>query len=143
MTEQTFHITGLVPGSAICGRGGRIWSASQWPGDDDMRSGCFVRCKDCDRLLTPALQTAISKGRELKHAMLAACETGWREGCSQSTSENETERTAVHELLRECENLGRRAGADAKRLARDAQSGSGHPASPEPEDAAVTAGAAR
>lgn len=47
-----------------------------------MRGGCFVRCKDCERLFTPALQTAIARARELEHIMLAACKTGWREGCS-------------------------------------------------------------
>ena len=45
-----------------------IWAAPHWPGDHDMRSGRFVRCKDCDRLFTDALQTAIEKARELEHA---------------------------------------------------------------------------
>ena len=41
MTEQTFHITGLHPRSALCGRGSHIWAGPDWPSDDDMRNGRF------------------------------------------------------------------------------------------------------
>ena len=142
MTEQTFHITGLAPRSAICERRGRTWSAPQWPGDDDMRGGCFVRCKDCERLFTPALQTAIAKGRELEHIMLAACKTGWRQGSSRSTDGNEAQLAGLEELVHECRKIGRRAGSAAARLVREAKPVTSHPGSPEPDGGATTAGAA-
>ena len=59
MTRQTFHVTGLDPRSALCGRNGHIWGAPHWPDDREMRAGLFTRCKDCDRLATPALRAAI------------------------------------------------------------------------------------
>jgi len=142
MTEQTFHITGLDPRSALCGRSGRIWAAPRWPGDDDMRSGRFVRCRDCDRMFTAALETAIKKARDLEHAALTAYRSGWREGCEQLAGTGQPGRTPAEGLVRECRELGRRAGAKAARLVRDAQCRSQCPGAAEPDGAAVTAGAA-
>ncbi len=142
MTEQTFHITSLDPRSALCGRSGRIWAAPRWPGDDDMRSGRFVRCRDCNRMFTTALETAIKKARDLEHAALTAYRSGWREGCEQPAGTGQPDRTPAEGLVREYRELGRRAGAEAARLVRDAQCRSQCPAAAEPDGAAVTAGAA-
>lgn len=128
-TEQTFHVTGLDPRSALCGRNGHIWAAPHWPGDDDMRSGRFVRCKDCDRLFTPALETATESARNLEHAGLAAYRTGWREGCGLPAGPDEPTRTIADSLVQQCRELGRRLGAEAARLVREAQATSQHPPS--------------
>lgn len=140
MTEQTFHITGLDPRSALCGRSGRIWAAPRWPGDDDMRSGRFVRCRDCDRMFTAALETAIKKARDLEHAALTAYRSGWREGCEQPApaGTGQPGRTPAEGLVRECRELGQRAGAEAARLIREARSADGHPASARLDGATAT-----
>ena len=138
MTKQTFHITGLDPRSALCGRGGHIWAAPHWPGDDDMRSGRFVRCQDCDRVFTAALETAIKKAHDLEHAALAAYRSGWREGCDEPADTGEPDRNPTEGLVRECHELGRRVGAEAARLVREARSADGHPASARLDGTAAT-----
>lgn len=137
-TQQTFHVTGLGPRSALCGRSGHIWAAPNWPSGDDMRSGRFVRCRDCDRLCTPALKTAIQEARNLEHAALAAWKTGWREGCGLPAGPGEPGRTLDDGLLQECRKLGRRVGAEAARLVREARSTGGHPPSPTLDGADAT-----
>lgn len=137
MTEQTFHIAGLDPRSALCGRTGRIWSDTRWPEGDDMRAGLFVRCKDCDELFTPAVETALEKARNLEHATacnleraaLAAYRTGWREGYGEPARPDEPDPTATEDIERECSELGRRVGAHAARLLREARSADHHPPS--------------
>ena len=76
MTEQTFHITGLDPQAAVCGKTGRIWSGPDWLDDDDMQSARFVRCRNCDRIFTPALARAIRKARDLEVTARAAYTPG-------------------------------------------------------------------
>ena len=137
MTEQPFHITSLDPGSALCGRSGRIWSDTRWPEDNDMRAGLFVRCKDCDKLFTPAVETALEKARSLEHATarnlehtaLAAYKAGWREGCEAPADPNEPDPAATEDIERECSELGRRVGARAARLLREARSADHDPPS--------------
>jgi len=41
-----------------------------------MRGGRFVRCKDCDRLFTPAVRTAIAKARRPERSLLPDAKTG-------------------------------------------------------------------
>ena len=129
MTRQTFHVTGLDPRSALCGRNGHIWAAPHWPDDREMRAGLFTRCKDCDRLATPALRAAIDSARKLEHAALAAYRTGWREGCRAPADPNEPDPAATEDIERECSELGRRAGALAARLLREARSADHDPPS--------------
>ena len=129
MTQQTFHVTGLDPRSALCGRSGRIWAAPHWPDDRDMRAGLFTRCKDCDRLSTPALQAAIDSALKLQHAALAAYRTGCREGCTAPADPNGAEPAATEDLERECAELGRRVGAQAARLVREARAADHDPPS--------------
>ncbi|MCY4120503.1 MAG: hypothetical protein OXG72_06230 [Acidobacteria bacterium] len=121
MTQQTFHVTGLDPRAALCGRNGHIWAAAEWPSDDDMRSGMFVRCKDCDRLATPAMQSALESARDLELATLTAFKTGWREGAGLPTGPDEALTTRTYNAARECRELGRRVGTEAARLVREAQ----------------------
>ena len=129
MGQQTFHVTGLDPRSALCGRSGRIWAAPHWPDDRDMRAGLFTRCKDCDRLSTPALQAAIDSARKLQHAALTAYRTGWREGCTAPADPNGAEPGATEDIERECAELGRRVGAQAARLVREARAADHDPPS--------------
>ena len=129
ITEQTFHVKGLDPRSALCGRNGHIWAATHWPSDDDMRSGFFTRCKDCDRLSTPALQAALESARNLELATLTAFRTGWREGCGLPAGPTEPAPTETYNAVRECRELGRRVGAEAARLVREAQADNQQPPS--------------
>ena len=129
MTQQTFHVTGLDPQAALCGRSEHIWAAAKWPSDDDMHSGLFVRCKDCERLATPALQAALERARELELATLTAFKTGWREGAGLPTGPNEPLAAETYNAARECRELGRRVGAEAARLVREAQAAGQQPPS--------------
>ena len=126
-TEQTFHVTGLDPRSALCGRNGHIWAAPKWPSNDDMRSGRFVPCKDCNRLATPAVRAALDNARDLEHAALKAYRTGWSEGCLQLADPEEPGASAPEDLVQECHELGRRVGAEAARLVREARSAGQQP----------------
>ena len=151
MTEQTFHITGLDPGSALCGRSGRLWSDTRWPEDDDMRAGLFVRCKDCDELFTPAVGTALEKARSLERATarnlqraaVVAYRTGWREGRGEPGRPDEPNPAATEDIERECSELGRRVGAQAARLLREARSANHDPPSARLDGAAATIGPIR
>ena len=131
MTEQTFHITApLDRRSTLCGRTGRVWAApAPWPSADEMRSGRFVRCKECDRSLTPALQVAIDRGRQLRNAALQAWKTDWNEGCKEHATATDAERAEAEALLRKCHELGRRAGVEAATLVREVGSADCNPGS--------------
>ena len=138
MSKQTFHVTGLDPRSALCGKSGHIWAAPHWPDDRDMRAGLFMRCKDCDRLSTPTLQAAIDSARNLEHAALAAYKAGWREGCKAPADPNEPDPAATEDIERECSELGRRVGALAARLPREARTADHHPPSARLDGTAAT-----
>ena len=138
MTRQTFHVTGLDPRSALCGRNGHIWAAPHWPDDREMRAGLFTRCKDCDRLATPALRAAIDNARNLEHAALAAYKTGWRDGCGLPAGPDEPSQTMADSLVQECRELGRRVGAKAASLVREAQATSQQPPSARLDGATTT-----
>ena len=131
MTTQTFHVTGLDPRTALCGRSGHIWAAEHWPDDREMRAGLFVRCKECDRLSTPAIETALEDARNLEHAALDAYRNGWREGCGlpPAPAPGEPARTVADHLVEECRELGRRVGAEAAGLVRNARSAENQPPS--------------
>ena len=134
-TQQTFHVTGLDPRSALCGRHGHIWAAAHWPSDEDMRSGLFTRCKDCDRLATPALQAALDDARNLELAALTAFRTGWREGCGLPPGPSEPAPAGTYNAVQKCRDLGRRIGAEAARLVSEAQA-----AAPQPPSATLDDG---
>ena len=127
-TMQTFHVTGLDPRATLCGRNGQGWAAPHWPSDEDMRSGMFTRCKNCDQLLTPALRTALDEARDLELAAIDAYKVGWREGGGLPAGQAEPAPTVTSSLVRECREIGRRVGAEAAKLVREAQD-SGHPPS--------------
>lgn len=120
MTNQTFHLTGLDPRSALCGRNGHIWAAPHWPDEREMRAGRFTRCKDCDRHATPALLAALESARNLELATLKAFKTGWREGCGLPTEQTGQASADTYNAVRECRDLGRRVGAEAARLVHEA-----------------------
>lgn len=123
MTNQTFHLTGLDPRSALCGRNGHIWAAPHWPDEREMRAGRFGRCKDCDRQATPALLAALESARELERATLTAFKTGWRDGCGLPAEQTEPASADTYNAVRECRDLGRRVGAEAARRIREAEAG--------------------
>lgn len=121
MTEQTFHVTRLDPRTALCGRNGHIWAAPDWPEELEMRAGLFTRCKDCDRLATPAVRSALQKARSMELATLTAFRNGWREGSGVPQQPPEPAPAETYNAARECRELGRRIGAEASRLVREAQ----------------------
>lgn len=128
MTEQVFHVTGLDPRSTLCGKSGHVWAAPHWPSDEDMRAGRFIRCKQCDRLLTPALETALDDALDLELAAIDAYKAGWREGRGLPAGQAGPAPTVTGGLVRECREIGRRVGAEAARLVREARD-SGDPPS--------------
>lgn len=138
-TEQIFHVTGLDPRSALCGRSGHIWAAPDWPPDDDMHTGLFIRCKGCDRQLTPVLKTALEKARNLELAAINAYKAGWREDCGRPAAPGEPTRTVADGLVQECRELGRRVYAEAARAVSDAQAAGRHPPSATLDDATTAA----
>ena len=129
MTKQTFHVTGLDPRAALCGRSGHIWAAAEWPDEREMRAGLFSRCKECDRLSTPALQAALESARNLELATLTAFRTGWREGCGLPAGPTEPAPAGTYNAVRKCRDLGRRVGAEAARLVSPAQAAGQQPPS--------------
>ncbi|MDE2905847.1 MAG: hypothetical protein OXQ28_07155 [Acidobacteriota bacterium] len=122
MTQQTFHVTELDPRATLCGRSGHVWAAPHWPSDEDMQSGMFTRCKDCDRLLTPALEAALDDARNLELTAINAYKAGWREGCGLPADAPCHTGTIAPDLVLQCRETGRRVGATAALAIRAAQS---------------------
>jgi len=139
ITQQTFHVTGLDPRAALCGRSGHIWAAPHWPDEREMHAGLFTRCKDCDRLSTPALQAALESARNLELATLSAFRTGWREGCGVPAGPTEAAPAGTYNAVRKCRELGRRVGAEAARLLREAQAAGQQPPSATLDNASAPA----
>lgn len=112
MTEQTFHIMDLDPHRTLCrSKQQKVWSAQEWLSDEDLRRGRFVRCKKCDKLLTPALRTALAEARELEAAVRDAWRSGWIDGRKRPAAGVRRTHTTNEELVNECRELGRRIGA--------------------------------
>ena len=122
MTQQIFHVAGLDPRVTLCGRSGHVWAAPHWPSDEDRRTGLFTRCKDCDRLLTPALEAALDNARDLELAAINAYRAGWREGCGLPAAAPGHRSTIAPDLVLQCYETGRRVGTTASLAIRAAQS---------------------